>query len=62
MSKQGLINSAPFSLYLNDDDGQKNILFGGYDKAKYSGDLQTLDVVNFGDYKVRSFFALSLLT
>lgn len=62
MSQQGLINSAAFSLYLNDDDSQGNILFGGYDKAKYSGDLQTLDVVKFGDYGVRSLFVLSLLT
>ncbi|CRG82858.1 hypothetical protein PISL3812_00204 [Talaromyces islandicus] len=50
MSQQGLINSAAFSLYLNDDDGKKNILFGGYDKAKYSGELQTLDVVKPGHY------------
>jgi hypothetical protein len=52
MSQQGIINSAAFSLYLNDDESQGNILFGGYDKAKYSGDLQTLDVVKFGDYGV----------
>lgn len=62
MSQQGLINSAAFSLYLNDDGGQKNILFGGYDKAKYSGDLQTLDVVKFGDYGVRSLPVFWLLT
>lgn len=59
MSKQGLINSAAFSLYLNDDDSQGNILFGGYDKAKYSGELQTMDVVDQDDYVVRFSFPLS---
>jgi Eukaryotic aspartyl protease len=45
MVNQGVINSRAYSLYLNDltaDSG--NILFGGVDKNKYSGDLIALPV------------------
>jgi Eukaryotic aspartyl protease len=45
MVKQGVINSRAYSLYLNDltaDSG--NILFGGVDTNKYSGDLIALPV------------------
>ncbi|KAH8697201.1 aspartic peptidase domain-containing protein [Talaromyces proteolyticus] len=52
MSNQGIINSAAFSLYLNNIENQGNILFGGYDKAKYHGDLQMMDLIGFdGTYK-----------
>lgn len=33
-----------FSLYLTEDD-TSNVLFGGIDKAKYTGDLATIDVI-----------------
>lgn len=48
MSNQGVIDSASFSLYLNDVEHEGNILFGGYDKAKYHGELQTMDLVEVG--------------
>ncbi|OKL55819.1 hypothetical protein UA08_08816 [Talaromyces atroroseus] len=49
MKNQGVINSAAFSIYLNDVDSEGSILFGGYDTAKYSGDLKTLNVIEFDD-------------
>jgi hypothetical protein len=52
MANQGVINSAAFSLYLNDLESQGNILFGGYDQAKYVGDLQTVELLDLGDYEV----------
>lgn len=52
MANQGVINSAAFSLYLNDVASQGSILFGGYDTAKYTGELQTLDLIDLGDYDV----------
>ena len=45
MVNQGLISSRAYSLYLDDlEDVSGTILFGGYDKAKYKGDLVTLPI------------------
>lgn len=52
MANQGVIKTAAFSLYLNDLESQGNILFGGYDQAKYVGDLQTVGLLDLGDYEV----------
>ena len=42
---QGLINTHAYSLYLDDLENDKGtILFGGYDKAKYKGELTTLPI------------------
>ena len=42
---QGVVNSRAYSLYLNDVDADTgNILFGGVDTSKYSGDLIALPV------------------
>lgn len=42
---QGIINTRAYSVYLNDADSQfGNILFGGVDRNKYSGDLVALPV------------------
>lgn len=44
---QDFINTRAYSLYLNDlTSNSGNILFGGVDKAKYSGDLIALPVQN----------------
>lgn len=58
MANQGVINTAAFSLYLNDLESQGNILFGGYDQAKYIGDLQTVDLLDVGDYVVSIYSLL----
>jgi hypothetical protein len=43
--KQGVINRAAYSLYLNDDgSGKGEVLFGAIDTTKYSGDLVSLPV------------------
>lgn len=45
MVAQGLIQSASYSLWLNDLDANRgSILFGGVDSGKYVGDLQTLPI------------------
>lgn len=45
MVKEGLINSAAYSLWLNDLEASKgSILFGGVDTEKFHGELQTLPV------------------
>lgn len=50
MRDQGIINKAAYSLYLNSLEATTgSILFGAIDKAKYSGDLATLDIVNIDD-------------
>ena len=42
---QGLINTRAYSLYLDDLENDKGtVLFGGYDKAKYKGELTTLPI------------------
>ncbi|KAH8890058.1 acid protease [Thozetella sp. PMI_491] len=45
LALQEQIDSASFSLYLNDVRSNGNILFGGYDKAKYAGELTEVDVL-----------------
>ncbi|PWY95964.1 acid protease [Aspergillus sclerotioniger CBS 115572] len=43
---QGVINSAAYSLWLDDlEKGQGTILFGGVNTAKYYGSLQTLPII-----------------
>jgi Eukaryotic aspartyl protease len=55
MKDQGIINTAAFSIYLNDVDSEGILLFGGYDTTKYTGDLKTMEVIGFdGVYDVRS--------
>lgn len=44
LKQQGYTKKAAYSLYLTDDD-TSNILFGGVDKAKYTGDVTTIDVI-----------------
>ena len=45
----GLISSAAFSLWLNDQENATgSILFGGVDTARYSGSLQTLPIIPYG--------------
>lgn len=45
MKQQGLINKVAYSLYLGSMESNKgNILFGGVDHAKYSGDLKEIDI------------------
>ncbi|KAF3914560.1 Candidapepsin-1 [Orbilia brochopaga] len=45
MVNQSLINSRAYSLFLDDKDSATGtILFGGYDTAKFDGDLSLLDI------------------
>ncbi|EPS38171.1 hypothetical protein H072_8098 [Dactylellina haptotyla CBS 200.50] len=45
MVNQSLINTRAYSLYLDDKDAATgNILFGGYDTAKFDGDLALLKI------------------
>ena len=45
MVSQGLINTHAYSLHLDDlEDETGTVLFGGYDKAKYKGDLTTFPI------------------
>lgn len=45
--QDGLINTAAYSLYLNDySSSSGNLLFGGVDHAKYTGSLQLVPIVN----------------
>ena len=47
----GAINSAAYSLWLNKYDGTGNLLFGGVNKARYEGELQTVPVLPvYGEY------------
>jgi hypothetical protein len=45
----GAIKSAAYSLWLNKFDGTGNLLFGGVNKARYEGELQTVPVVKLYD-------------
>lgn len=42
LAKQGVISKEAYSLYLNDVGQQGTVLFGGIDRAKYSGSLVKL--------------------
>ncbi|KAK9461093.1 aspartic peptidase domain-containing protein [Lipomyces oligophaga] len=45
--EQGIIQAQAYSLWLNDIDASEgSILFGGIDTAKFTGDLQTVDVLS----------------
>ncbi|CUM49759.1 unnamed protein product [Debaryomyces tyrocola] len=47
LKNQGTINKAAYSVYLGEEDSRTGtILFGAVDSAKYSGDLQTVQIVN----------------
>lgn len=47
LKKDGITDSVAYSLWLNDPDAKTgNVLFGGVDHAKYSGDLQLVPIVN----------------
>ncbi|CAI7567449.1 unnamed protein product [Penicillium palitans] len=49
--KSGAIKSTAYSLWLNKFDGTGNLLFGGVNKARYQGELQTVPVVPmYGKY------------
>lgn len=52
MKEQGLIKKVAYSLYLGSMESNKgNILFGGIDHAKYSGELKEIDISKQdGDY------------
>jgi hypothetical protein len=61
MKQQGLISTRAYSLYLNDlaaDTG--SIVFGGYDKAKFKGDLAILEIQRDSYSKTYSSFAVIL--
>jgi len=50
LAANSMIRSNAYSLWLNDlDTNTGNILFGGVDKAKYVGSLQTLPIQRRGD-------------
>ena len=58
----GHIESAAYSIYLNDLDArQGTILFGGVDAAHFKGDLQTLPVQSEGGEYTRLFVTLTKL-
>lgn len=45
MVNQGLIKSHTYSMWLNSpDSGSGNMLFGGYDRAKFEDDLSIIDI------------------
>ncbi|ODV94949.1 hypothetical protein PACTADRAFT_3836 [Pachysolen tannophilus NRRL Y-2460] len=47
MVEQGIIKKSVYSLYLNSSQvSTGNILFGGVDHEKYTGSLQTVEIVN----------------
>lgn len=48
----GAIKSAAYSLWLNKYSGTGNLLFGGVNKAQYTGELQTVPVLPvYGQYR-----------
>lgn len=49
LASDGVINSAAYSLYLNDlDSSTGSLLFGGVDRAQYTGELVTLPIQSVG--------------
>lgn len=51
LAKQGVISKNAYSLYLSSTDAiQGSILFGGVDKAKYTGSLTKFPVTSGSDY------------
>ncbi|KAK6454030.1 aspartic peptidase domain-containing protein [Scheffersomyces xylosifermentans] len=54
LKKQGVINTAAFSLYLNEATAASgSIIFGGVDKAKYEGSLVTLPMKHRGSFSIK---------
>ncbi|KAJ5249025.1 hypothetical protein N7468_000476 [Penicillium chermesinum] len=50
--KSGATNSAAYSLWLNKLDSTGNILFGGVNKARYNGELQSVPILKvYGEYR-----------
>lgn len=48
LKEQGYTNKVAFSVYLNDANSTSgSVLFGGYDKAKFHGDLVKLPITNY---------------
>ncbi|KAK5113991.1 hypothetical protein LTR62_003114 [Meristemomyces frigidus] len=45
LKDSGAINSRLYSIYLDESTDNGNVLFGGLDTSKFSGDLVTLDLV-----------------
>jgi len=63
MANQGLIQSAAYSLWLDDlDSSTGSILFGGVDTAKYSGELATLPIIQEDNMYVEMVIAMSGVT
>lgn len=52
--KSGAIKSTAYSLWLNKFDGTGNLLFGGVNKARYQGELQTVPIIPVYDDKYYS--------
>ncbi|KAG7195126.1 Aspartyl protease [Scheffersomyces spartinae] len=46
MKSEGLIKKNAYSVYLNTPGGKGSVLFGGVDRSKYEGELQTFPMVN----------------
>ncbi|GEQ71138.1 hypothetical protein JCM33374_g4819 [Metschnikowia sp. JCM 33374] len=47
LKSTGVINKVAYSLYLNDPNAESgSVLFGAVDHAKYSGQLQTVPIIN----------------
>jgi hypothetical protein len=62
LAEAGLINSPAYSLWLDDvQAGQGQVLFGGVNKAKYSGELATIDMIlpSDGSEIIEFYVALS---
>ncbi|QKX59884.1 uncharacterized protein TRUGW13939_07026 [Talaromyces rugulosus] len=60
LAEKGVINSAAYSLWLNDITSESGtILFGGVNKAKYIGDLQTLPIISVNGVHQELAVALS---
>ena len=54
--EHGYINTNAYSLWLNDLDASTGeILFGGVNSGKYTGDLQTLPIISVGDGQYAEF-------
>lgn len=62
LASEGHIQSAAYSIYLNDLDARRgSILFGGVDAERYEGDLETLPVESEGGDFTRLLVTLTKL-
>ncbi|KAJ5222409.1 uncharacterized protein N7469_008649 [Penicillium citrinum] len=57
--ESGAIKSPAYSLWLNKFDGTGNLLFGGVNKARYQGELQTVPVLKVYDRYLSLAIALT---